>query len=434
MIRIIWNAFLLGVIGLAAAWLSNNPGAVRIEWIGYQVQTSVAVVIALVIIVYAVCYTFLAKPVLYLREKMFYWFGADKRAQKIARSKIDREVDRYTLLGRGLTALAAGDIPAAEKLQKQIEKSFAGDKAKTMVFQAQLAEAKNDTPEAMRLYGELAADPSTRLLGMRGKIRLLRLNGSPEKALDLCSKLLNEKHPPMWVLSEAFELQIQEKKWREAFDTLEKARKRDLFDKQTVKRLKASVLLEEARTTMDETEKEKLVREAQETDETFVQAALLTAEYDAHRGQIRRAHKMLQKIWKLAPLWPVYETYVSLTPDISPVDAVKAVEDLISENPDAPVNDLVLADISLKAHLWGQAKTAVDKFLAANPDSKRALTIAAEIAEHNQDEKAAESYREKAAAAPAETLFRCSVCLTPFDEGFTICPVCHSMGTVTIAD
>ena len=44
------------------------------------------------------------------------WLGADKRAQKIAKSKINKEVDRYTLLGKGLTALAAGDIAAAEKL------------------------------------------------------------------------------------------------------------------------------------------------------------------------------------------------------------------------------------------------------------------------------------------------------------------------------
>ena len=45
MIKIIWNAVLLGVIALAAAWLSNNPGSLHLEWIGYSVQTSVAVVI-----------------------------------------------------------------------------------------------------------------------------------------------------------------------------------------------------------------------------------------------------------------------------------------------------------------------------------------------------------------------------------------------------
>ena len=116
MIKIIWNAFLLGIIALAAAWLSNNPGSLHLEWIGYSVQTSVAVVIGMVIIVYAVFYAFLAKPILLVTQKISYWLGADKRAQKIAKSKINKEVDRYTLLGKGLTALAAGDIAAAEKL------------------------------------------------------------------------------------------------------------------------------------------------------------------------------------------------------------------------------------------------------------------------------------------------------------------------------
>ena len=83
MIKIIWNAFLLGVIALAAAWLSNNPGSLHLEWIGYSVQTSVAVVIGMVIIIYAVFYAFLAKPILLVTQKISYWLGADKRAQKI---------------------------------------------------------------------------------------------------------------------------------------------------------------------------------------------------------------------------------------------------------------------------------------------------------------------------------------------------------------
>ena len=90
MIRIIWNAFLLGVIALAAAWLSNNQGTVRLEWIGYSVQTSVAVVISVVIIIYAVFYVFLAKPLLLVTQKVSYWLGADKRAQKIAQIKVDK--------------------------------------------------------------------------------------------------------------------------------------------------------------------------------------------------------------------------------------------------------------------------------------------------------------------------------------------------------
>ncbi len=434
MIKIIWNAVLLGVIALAAAWLSNNPGSLHLEWIGYSVQTSVAVVIGTVIILYAVFYAFLAKPLLLVTQKISYWLGADKRAQKIAKNKINKEVDRYTLLGKGLTALAAGDIPAAEKLAGLIQKSFTDDETKITVFQAQLAEAKNNTAEAMRLYSELTDHSETYLLGMRGKIRLYRLMGNLPKALELCSRLSELKAPPAWVLSETFELQIHEKQWQPAVSTLEKAYKQNLFDKLTAKRLKASVLLEQAAGTLEESEREKLIREAHHTDETFVRAAIQTAELDVRAGQTKKARRLLQKLWKMSPGWAVYEVYLTLTAQESPIEAVKDVEELMAENPKAVINDLIFADCSLKARLWGQAKTAVNKYLAVHPDSRRALMIAQEIAAYNQDEKAAEEYRQKASEAPTELPYYCEVCHTSFEKDHTTCPVCHTLGAIHLTE
>ena len=124
MIKIVWNAVLLAIIALSAAWLSNNPGSVQMEWLGWRMQTSVAVVIAVFVIGYAVFYAFLAKPLLLLKNKILYWARADLRAEKMAKAKVDREIDRYTLLGKGLTALAAGDLETAKKLQKDIVKKL----------------------------------------------------------------------------------------------------------------------------------------------------------------------------------------------------------------------------------------------------------------------------------------------------------------------
>lgn len=434
MIKVIWNAFLLGVIALAAAWLSNNPGVVRLEWIGYSVRTSVAVIIGTVVIVYAVFYVFLAKPLLLVTQKISYWTGADKRAQRMARSKIDKEIDRYTLLGEGLTALAAGDITAACRLSGRIRKEFAGEEGKIAFFEAQLAEEKNDTAEAMRLYDALAEKPETYLLGMRGKVRLCRLSGNLAKAAEVCTELLSLKNPPKWVLSEAFELQIHEKQWTRAIATLDKALKQELFDKPTALRLKASVLLEQSSETTDEAEKEKLIREAYDTDKTFVRAAVQTAELNIRKGQTKKARALLQKLWKISPSWAVYEVYLTLTDKEAPIEAVKDVEELIAGNPDAGINDLIFADCSLHARLWGQAKNAVQKYLEKHPESKRALMMAEEIAAYNQDEKAAEEYRVKAEKAPVEMPYFCEVCHTPFENDYTTCPACHTLGAIHLSE
>lgn len=434
MIRIVWNAFLLGLIALAAAWLSNNQGSVRVEWLGYSARTSVAVVIGTVVVLYAVFYAFLARPLLIATQKVAFWLGADKRAGKIAKSKIEKEVDRYTLLCQGLTAVAAGDIAFAEKVAKRVKKAFADDETKTLVFRAQLAEAKNNTTEAIRLFSELSAAPETRLLGMRGEIRLYRSTGNLAKASDLCDELLAIKNPPAWLLSESFELQVHEKKWRQAIDTLDKGYKLGLVDKLTVRRLKASVLLEQAAGTTDDAERDSLIRRAHDTDETFVRAGIQVARADIKAGDIKKARRLLQRLWKLSPSWAVYEVYLTLTADETPIQAVQDVEDLIAENPKAKINDLIFADCSLKARLWGQAKSAVAKYLAVYPESKRALLMAEEIAAYNQDEKAAETYRAKAAEVSVEMPYYCEVCHTPLEKDYTTCPVCHTLGAIHLTD
>lgn len=129
----------------------------------------------------------------------------------------------------------------------------------------------------------------------------------------------------------------------------------------------------------------------------------------------------------------VYETYLALNASASPIDVVKSVEELIAENPDAVLNHFVLADSSFRAHLWGQAKTSVEKYLEVCPNSRKALLLAAEIAENDRDEKAAADFREKASLAEAEAPYRCGVCHTEFSEWHTVCPVCRTLGATGLA-
>ena len=360
-------------------------------------------------------------------------FASDARAERIAKNKVAKEMDRYVLLAKGMTALSAGDVASAEKMQKQISKKFEDDVSKTTAFEAQLAEARNELPKALALYSELTKIPETRLLGMRGVIRLNRLTGNLSAALDACKVLLDEKDPPSWVVSEAFELQIQEKRWNDALSTLEKGRKQGVFDKKTARHLKACVLLEEANCTEDAAEKERLVHLAADADETLMQAALGVAQYNILKGQIRKARSILFDLWKKSPCMAVYETYLELYASASPIDVVKSVEELIAENPETVLNQYVLADSSFRAHLWGQAKTSVEKYLEVCPNSKKALLLAAEIAENDRDEKAAADFRERASLAETEAPYRCGVCHTEFSEWHTVCPVCRTLGATGLA-
>ena len=121
-----------------------------------------------------------------------------------------------------------------------------------------------------------------------------------------------------------------------------------------------------------------------------------------------------------------------MTPEKTALEAVTDLQDLLDENKDAEINALVMADASLKARLWGQAKGLLDKYLAIKPNSKRALLLMSEVAAANRDEKAAVEYGEKAAVAETEPMYCCSVCKTAFNEWHTVCPTCHTLGTMSV--
>ncbi len=434
MIKIIWNAFLLAIIALSAAWLSNNAGRIEINWIGYRVETSVAVVLSLVVICYAVFYVFLAKPCLLIRQKISFWLNADKRANKIAKSKIEKETQKQALLSKGLIALISGDLNQAEKSLKQVKKEFEEDDYQALLFSAQFAEEKNDIGSALHLYTKLSKKKETRLCAMRANVRLYTLSGNFAKALELCTLLLEEKNPPSWVLSQAFELQVKQGKTKDALVTLQRALKQNLFDKLTAKRLKASVLLEEAEQTLDEKEKENLIRQAYQTDETFVRAGVQMAGLYIGLKEEKKAKRLLQKLWKLSPSWDVYALYLSLMQEKPPIEIVREVEEMTKENTQTPLNHLVFADASLKAKLWGQAKSAVDKYLDLRPQSRRALIIAIKIAEYHQETDKAEEYRLRASKAPVEWAYFCDTCFANFEKDNTTCPACHTLGSIHLVE
>ena len=94
MVRILWNAFLLAVIALAAAWLSNHAGTVEMEWIGYRVKTSVGLLIGAAALLYFVFHYCLAKPFEIIGAAVSSRFASDARAERIAKRRVAKEMDR----------------------------------------------------------------------------------------------------------------------------------------------------------------------------------------------------------------------------------------------------------------------------------------------------------------------------------------------------
>ncbi|MBM3570443.1 MAG: heme biosynthesis protein HemY, partial [Alphaproteobacteria bacterium] len=99
MIRaVLWLAALIAV-AVGAAWLADRPGAVAVDWQGYRIETSVAVLVPLGLAVAAV--VVLADRLWRALTDLPGVFG-DWRRRRAGRRGIEA-------LSRGLAAIAAGE-------------------------------------------------------------------------------------------------------------------------------------------------------------------------------------------------------------------------------------------------------------------------------------------------------------------------------------
>lgn len=430
MIKIIWNAFLLGIIAIAATWLANNPGAVRVDWLGWRVETSAATAFTLLILLGLIYHYFLSKPVYWAAGIVRHLTQGKALAEKIAAARVRKETEKYALLEKASNALASGDMDAAKKLKRRLERAFASDRHKILPFEASFDEASGNIPHALLLYAQMAENPETSQLGRLGQIRLHRLNNQPELALNLCLPLLDEKIVPQGLMMQAFDMQVELQRWADAVITLEKAYKHESVSKEDYKEIKACLLLEQANGEKDESLKEIIVRNAYDTDENSVEAAVRVAGYDAKKGDVKKARATLKKLWRKTPCMEVYRAYAALNADEPALEQVKLTEKLVEENKETPLNDLVIADVYVAAGLWGQAKTRLDSYMQVVPESKQAYALLARLAEQDKDEEAASKYRDKALSAPDEKPFVCDSCGAVFSDWQNVCPSCKKPAQV----
>ena len=100
------------ILSFLASMLADSPGEVSLEWLGYKVDTSVAILI-FVTVLFGIILTF------------FYntWINLKKAPNRLFKIRRDWRRERgYKALTQGMVAVAAGDAQEARRLAKKAEK------------------------------------------------------------------------------------------------------------------------------------------------------------------------------------------------------------------------------------------------------------------------------------------------------------------------
>jgi HemY protein len=422
MIRLALYLLKLIVLVAAAVWIANRPGQVTIEWLGYELTTSVGVLLVALIalIVLAIFVRGLWHSLVTLPE-MLTLSGASYRQRR-----------GYLALTEGLVAISAGDAAAARKLAHKAQK-YLNQPSLTLLLQAQAAQLAGDDNAASTFYNRMLEKPELSGLGLRGLVMQAQGKGDVTQALTLARRAAVVQPKAEWVHSALAELEARAGHWRAAQDAIYKLMRMGGMGPEKGKRLKATLLLAQSRTSAQNdfpVEALNLAQQAHETLPAAIAPALEYARLLLRNDKGKLASKVIERVWRTAPHPELAELYMLAGGALTPAARVQRLQQLASYNPAVTESRLAVARGAVEAQLWGIGREQLNAVLT-NGEDQRALALMAELAEReNHDPRAGHEWRGRAVAAPTGPRWRCGHCGELAPDWQPFCASCGKLGEI----
>jgi len=413
----------VAIVAAVAVWLADRPGVVAIDWQGWRLETSVGM---LALVVFAAV---VAAAALYAG-----WRWLRRRPREFMASRRHRrEAGGYRALTDGLAAVAAGDAVAARKLARRAD-SLLKAPPLTLLLSAQAAQLEGDEATARRCFEQMLERPETEFLGLRGLILQALRDNDDDRALDYAQRAYPLQPSAPWLLDTLVSLHSKAGHWRAAQKLVEEAQRRKRLPAEAGRRQQAALLTERARTALDRgavSDAFEQVRRAHDLDPALPPAAELLARLVADDGRVRRARKVLERTWRVAPHPGLAAVYLDIAGDATPLDRYRAIAQLTKDNRDHPESRFVIAEAAVTAKLWGEAKQQLEALESLAPTA-RVFRLWAQLAEADaQDDVAARRWIDRAAEAEADKAWVCASCGTVADDWSAVCGHCGSFAALS---
>lgn len=420
----------LAVVAVAAAvWLADNPGLVVVDWLGWQLRTSVGIVVLALLLLLAVAI---------LIYKV--WHAVMVAPRKLSQgAKLRREHRGYEAVTRSFAAVASGDAEEAERWSRKAGELL-GDQPLARMVMAEAAEASDDRVRAARHYRALLEAPETRLYALRGLTRLALEAGDQEAAQGFMRQAYDMKPDTPWVLDRLFQLSESSGDYGAAERALKEARRRRALPKEEARR-KAAVLRQAKAQALEAeghaADARRAAGEALSDLPDLIPAIVLKARLERDAGDTRRAAGTLEKGWAKRPHPQLAELYRSLKPQEDPLARVKRMEKLAGKRPGDPESEFALARANLEAKLFGEARRHLANSGLAGGEghagtvTHRGAMLMAEIEEsEHADRAAAAEWLRRAEAAEPDPTWICRACGTQAEDWSAHCPSCKAFDSL----
>ena len=368
MIRVILFLALVALIALGVVWVADRPGDVIITWVGYRIETSVmvmAVAIALVVLIALLIWS-LIRTILRFPDLIAMALGHR------------RGVRGYLAISRGLIAIGAGDARAARKFADEAEKIAPGEPL-ALLLHAQCAQLAGDRTEAEFAFRTMAERNDTKLLGLRGLYVEAQRRADGEAARGYAEAAAKAAPSLAWAGQAVLEYRSTTGDWAGALAALDRNSRYGLVDKAGYRRLRAVLLVARA-LAAEENEPDRartLALEAVKLAPALVPAADLAARLMGERGDVKKAGRVIEAAWKIAPHPDLADTFIHLRSGESARERLTRVQALAQKAPGHVESALMVARAALDAQEFATARATLQPLL--KEPTQRVAVLMAEI-------------------------------------------------------
>jgi HemY protein len=421
----------IALLVAVAAFFAERPGNVSLTWQGWEVETSVAVLVLGVVVL-----AMLAAALFHLLRKLL---GGPRAFLRARREKRRRE--GYRALTQGMVAVAAGDAEEAQKYARKADVLLA-EPPLTLLLSAQAAQLSGDEQAARKYFHAMLERAETEFLGLRGLVMQALRGGDEGTALRLVERARELRPRTPWVLTSLVELQARAGRWEHAAATLAEAVKRKVLDAAASRRQRAVLLYEQSRAAEaggDARQALKHAAEAHTADPGLVPAAVHYSTLLRVSGRKRQAARVIEAAWRALPHPDLHAAWSALFAEESPLNRVKHMDRLAAQHPEHRESRLMQAAAALEARLWGEARRHLEAAGAkpdggAPPPSARVCQKMAELeeAQHGDAGLSARSWLARAATTPTpDPTYVCDACGGESPEWHALCPHCRAFASLT---
>ncbi len=418
MLRTFGFIIVLAVLATGAAWFADSPGAVSLEWQGWRVDTSFAILFA------AVAGITVVVALLY---RLWLFLRLVPGRMSVSRRE-SRRRRGYLALTRGMVAVSAGDANEARRQVRRAD-GLLSDPPITMLLSAQASQLAGDEKAAEKFFSSMLTRPETEFLGIRGLLTQALKANNRKKARELAERASRLQPKSDWVASNLLDLQVRGSAWADARATLERSVKNKLVSADDASHRAAVLdylLGLEALERGDGAAALKVLKKGCDREPGFIPAAVCMAGLLVDRGRASRAVTLIERAWSHNPHPDLAAVYWRARAADSSLEKVKAAERLAKSNPDHRESHLVGASAALEARLWGEARRYLENAAGANP-SARVCRLMAELEEsEHANAQAAREWLVCASKADPDPAWVCSHCGNAVSEWTALCANCDT--------